>query len=373
MHFHSLAVIRIPEMEENPEWEEKHTEKVQQLEQLVQMVPGNLVSQIELCHVQSLDNSFAAQVEQEIDLLMYPYGSESEDCYEFCDHTEEVQKRYSEEKTVAIRLPEGRLVDRYDRRVWGKYKIIDGKVYEEKIGKLKLPKRSHKAKKMKAIIDCSFRKIYKTMHEFATEHCCYDYNEEMQGYGYYCNPNAMWDWYQIGGRWPVTFLVKEECGDYANGERSWGNSDANYPAPEGYKWVSAARKKDIQWEVMKDWHLQTAKNQFKTLEAMFVTCETKPEKHMRIQDGFVYSYYTKVYKLGESEGDYLKRHGFDPDRKYYVSFCDLIDEDGWIPEGDIRTRFSGEKDHLQTWDETIQGFIDDLDEDDVLVSVDYHM
>ena len=123
MHFHSLAVIRIPEMEENPEWEEKHTEKVKQLEQLVQMVPGNLVSQIELCHVQSLDNSFAAQVEQEIDLLMYPYGSESEDCYEFCDHTEEVQKRYSEEKTDAILLPEGRLVDRYDRRVWGKEKI----------------------------------------------------------------------------------------------------------------------------------------------------------------------------------------------------------------------------------------------------------
>ena len=51
MHFHSLAVIRVPEVEANPEWEEKHAEKVQQLEQLVQMVPGNLVAQIELCQV----------------------------------------------------------------------------------------------------------------------------------------------------------------------------------------------------------------------------------------------------------------------------------------------------------------------------------
>lgn len=72
MHFHSLAVIQIPQLEENPEWEEKHAEKVQQLEQLVQMVPGNLVAQIELCHVRSLNNSFASQVEQEIDLLMHP-------------------------------------------------------------------------------------------------------------------------------------------------------------------------------------------------------------------------------------------------------------------------------------------------------------
>lgn len=373
MHFHSLAVIRILETEENHELDEQYEEIVKQMEQCVAMEPDNLLAQLELRHARSLNNSFAAQIEHKIDVLMHPYGSESEDCYEFCDHTEEVQRRFSEDKTDAIRLPEGRLVDRYDRRIWGKYKIIDGMVYEEKVGKLKQPKRSHKAKKMKAVLDCSFRKIYKTMHEFATEYCCYDLDEETQGYGYYCNPNAMWDWYQIGGRWPATFLVKEDCDDYSYGERSWGNSDEEYPAPVGYKWVSGARKKDIQWDVMKAWHLQTAKRHFKALESMFVKRETEPEKYMRVKDGFVYSYFTKIYEIGESEEAYLKRHGFDPDRKYYVSFCDLIDENEWIAEGDISARLSGEEEHLQTWDETIQGFIDDLDEDDVLVSVDYHM
>lgn len=373
MHFHSLAVIQIPKTEVIHVWEEQHAEKVKQLEQLIDTVPGNLVAQIELRHFQSLNNSFAILVEQEIDLLMHPYGSESEDCYEFCDHTVEVQKRFSEEKTDAISLPGGKLVDRYDHRVWGKYKIIDGKVYEQKVGKLELPKRSHKAKKMKAVLDCSFRKIYKTMHEFATEYCCYDFDEEMQGYGYYCNPNAMWDWYQIGGRWPVTFLVKEDCEEYAYGERSWDNSDEEYPAPEGYKWVSAARKKDIQWETMLQWHLQAVKKQFAVLESMFVTHTAEPESYMRVQDGFVYSFYTKLYQIGESEESYLRRHGFAPECKYYVSFCDLINEETWISEGDVRIRLEGNEEHMLSWSETIESFIEDLDDEDVLVSVDYHM
>ncbi len=28
---------------------------------------------------------------------------------------------------------------------------------------------------------------------------------------YYHNPDAKWDWYEIGGRWPYRFLVKSDC------------------------------------------------------------------------------------------------------------------------------------------------------------------
>ena len=373
MHFHSLAVVQIPEVEKIPEWENQHIEKISQMQMLTELVPGNLVAQMELRHLRSLNNLFAVQVEQELDILMHPYGSESEDCYVFCDYTDEVQKRFQEETTDAIRLPEGKLVDRYDRRIWGKFKIVDGKVYEEKIGKLKLLKRTRKAKKMKAVLGCSFKKIYKTMHEFATEYCSYDFDEEKQGYGYYSNPDAMWDWYQIGGRWPVTFLVKEDCEDYAYGERSWGNTDEEYPAPEGYKWVSAARKRDIQWDIMKDWHMQAAKKEFQKMEAMYVHFELEPERHMYVKDGFVYQYCSKIYQIGETEDAFLKRHGFDPARKYYVSFCDLIDEDDWIAEGETCDRYSGDNAMEMTWTDMIEDYIDDLNADDVLVSVDYHM
>ena len=373
MHFHSLAVVNVPKQKLSPGWDKQYKERLRQLEEVIQKAPDNLLAQIELRHTMGQNNTFAVAVDQEIDALMHPYGSESEDCYEFCDQTEEVQKRFWEGSTDAIRLPEGRIVDLYDPRVWGKFKILNGKVYEERSGRLSLSKRTHKAKKMKVIPDCPFQKIHKTIHNFAIDYFSYEYDEKSEGYGYYCNPNAMWDLYQIGGRWPVTFLVKEACEEYSYGERSWGNADEKYPAPEGYKRVSAARKKDIQWDAMLQWDLQAAKSQFKDLESMFVNHTAEPKSYMCVRDGFVYSYYTKLYQIGESEESYLRRHGFAPERKYHVSFCDLIDEDTWISEGDTKIRLEGDEAHFLSWSETIESFIDDLDDEDVLVSVDYHM
>ena len=116
----------------------------------------------------------------------------------------------------------------------------------------------------------------------------------------------MWDWYQIGGRWPVTFLVKADCTEYSFGERSWGNYSKKYPAPEGYMWVSAARKKDICWDVMRSW--------------------------------------------------------------YPIGVSDIVDADDWFSKNDISIGKES-----SNWHEQIDTYIDDLDGEDVLVSVDYHM
>lgn len=41
----------------------------------------------------------------------------------------------------------------------------------------------------------------------------YDYNEELKACGYFCNPNAKWDWWEIGGRWHNELRLKqgEKC------------------------------------------------------------------------------------------------------------------------------------------------------------------
>ena len=62
------------------------------------------------------------------------------------------------------------------------------------------------------------------------------------------------------------FLVKDDCEEYSIGERSWSNSETKYEAPEGYRWVVAARKKDIQWQVMHEWKITTATKEFYKLE-----------------------------------------------------------------------------------------------------------
>ena len=373
MHFHSLAVLRIPEIQEDAEENARIEKELAEMEQMEDQGPQNIMRSIMIRELRGLLNSFSREVYRLIQDLMHPYGSESEDCYEFIDQKSDVQSGYENRSCDCVRLPDGRIVSLYDRSVWGKFVIKDGQVFQKKAGPLQHPMRTHKAKKMKALPDYPFKKLYKTMHEYAIDYCNYEYDEATQGYGYYCNPNAMWDWYQIGGRWPVTFLVKDTCTEYSFGERSWGNDDEDFPCPEGYMWVSAARKKDIEWDVMKQWYLEQAKKRFTALESMFVTGLMKPEKYMQVKEGCVYSFMDLIYKIGEVEEEYLTRIGVKDERKYPVSFCDLIDEDDWITQGNEYLSPQHADQPALTWDDAIQQFIDDLDDDDVLVSVDYHM
>lgn len=373
MHFHSLAVIRIPQIEENLEENTVITRELAELERMESLGSKSIMRNIFIQELKGQLNTFSREVYRSIGDLMHPYGSESEDCYEFCDQKGEVEYGYEHRSCNCVRLPDGRIVSLYDRSVWGKFMIKQGKVFQKEAGPLKHPMRTHKAKKMKALPDYPFKKLYKTMHEYAIDYCNYEYDEATQGYGYYCNPNAIWDWYQIGGRWPVTFLVKDSCTEYSFGERSWGNDDMEYPCPDGYMWVSAARKKDIEWDTMKSWYLEQAKKRFNALEAMFVSGLMEPEKYLYVKDGCVFSFLDLIYKIGETEEEYLKRMGFADERKYPVSFCDLVDDDDWLTQQHDNKSPENEAQFTAEWEETIQQYIEDLDDDDVLVSVDYHM
>ena len=373
MHFHSLAVLRIPQVEEDPEETARVVNELTSLELMEEIGPKNIMRQIFIRELKGQINSFSREVYHRIEDLMHPYGSESEDCYEFCDQKGEVESAYENRSCDCVRLPDGRIVSMYDSSVWGKFEIQNGQVFQKKAGPLQHLKRTHKAKKMRAMPDYPFKKLYKTVHEYATDYCNYEYDEATGGYGYYCNPNAMWDWYQIGGRWPVTFLVKDTCAEYSFGERSWGNDNEEFPCPEGYMWVSAARKKDIEWAAMKDWYLQQAKKKFRELEAMFVTGSMEQEKYLHVKDGCVFSFLTLIYKIGEPEEAFLARCSAADGRQFPVSFCDLIDEDDWLAQGHDYESPETDQQLALTWEETIQQYIDDLDEDDVLVSIDYHM
>ena len=138
-------------------------------------------------------------------------------------------------------------------------------------------------------------------------------------------------------------------------------------------WVSAARKKDIEWDTMKSWYLEQAKKRFNALEAMFASGLMEPEKYLYEKDGCVFSCLDLIYKIGEPEEDYLKRMGFADERKFPVSFCDLVDDDDWLTQQHDYKSPENEAQFAAEWEETIQQYIEDLDDDDVLVSVDYHM
>ncbi len=79
-----------------------------------------------------------------------------------------------------------------------------------------------------------FVEKYPDAHTFMTASGSeYIWSEELQGYGYYGNPNGFWDWYQVGGRWVGFFAIKEEKREEAKiGDPAWnlqiGEDDIEY-------------------------------------------------------------------------------------------------------------------------------------------------
>ncbi|GAB3162106.1 hypothetical protein GCM10027258_80460 [Amycolatopsis stemonae] len=66
------------------------------------------------------------------------------------------------------------------------------------------------------------------------------------GETWWYNPNAKWDWYQIGGRWSDELQLRTDAadGDYARGERSWTNE--NKLATPGRCDLSRIRALDLE-------------------------------------------------------------------------------------------------------------------------------
>lgn len=177
------------------------------------------------------------------------------------------------------------------------------------------------------------KKLYPSLRQYAEDYCGYTYDSKNNTYGYYCNPNAFWDWYSIGGRWPFQFLVRDTA-ERINGERSWGNEDAVCEAPEGYIWVCGARKRDIAWELMKEWELQHAKKRFELLAETFRSGKAPEGSFWKITEDGIISFVTQIYFKNESEDAYLRRNGLAPDQRMVPDAYSFLQDGDWHSKGE---------------------------------------
>ena len=94
-------------------------------------------------------------------------------------------------------------------------------------------------------VQIPLKKLYADFDTYVQEyHGAESKDSDMNRYGYWQNPNAKWDWYQIGGRWTGYFKLKPE-GDGSLGEKSWAS------APPKTGTADQARKDDIDFEGMR--------------------------------------------------------------------------------------------------------------------------
>lgn len=156
-----------------------------------------------------------------------------EEYLEFHDKEDELLDAYNTDTTKKVMLESGEIVDYYDER----FKVKVG-TFETKIvvpDHLKL-------------IDMPMKEAYPTFEEYALEYEGYKHRDQTHNrYGYWENPQAKWDWYQIGGRWTGFFKLKESETpiDHMIGEPGIMTEAAK----EGY--ADSVEKKYIDFEFMR--------------------------------------------------------------------------------------------------------------------------
>lgn len=383
MHFKTLVAVEVPKLEENPIVDLFIEKQIESLKEKYKRNKRNFRAECDLRHLNGLRTEFARCVMTLMYDKMDPYNEQTENpkFLQFEDRTDELRQKY-EECINCIKLPNGRILPENDWFFRGKFVIHeDGKVYQRNYGQLKNDKRSKKAKKMTAILNYPYKKLYKTFEEFAEIGNGLRYNEYFGGYGYTFNPEAFYDWCVIGGRWPRRFLVKNECKEYSIGNRSWGKLDIEFDAPTGYRWVAAARKKDIQWQVMRDWKLECAKKEFYMFEEIYKSKIIPKDMFCKIAENKLVGDFGMLYYIeGETLESYLKRNHIVDTFKYPAITLGFLDDDGYHEEREVwidsrsrkRVNKQKRKNRIE-FRRRLDEYLESIPDEAVIVGVDCHV
>lgn len=127
--------------------------------------------------------------------LLAPYQENNMDdvpaeFLEFHDAAEEESEKYENDTTTFVKY-KGRLYSPYD----AVFRKPDASRYGFSTSDYEVPEDLPR-------INIPFKVIYPTIEEYLRDYCGYDALDERTGkYGYWENPNAKWDWFEVGGRW----------------------------------------------------------------------------------------------------------------------------------------------------------------------------
>ncbi len=156
---------------------------------------------------------------------------------EFNDVEEEYRKKYDTDLTDAFVDPDGSAHCRYDSQFRNpSYNFLKDK-----------PNTEYLCPAGWTAKEVSVKEIYPTFEEYMDKYCDYKKDDVLGRYGYWENPNAKWDWYQLGGRWSGFFTTK-------SGEKTDSDvvENIDFEAMLKEKADYAAELYDLVWKYIKD-------------------------------------------------------------------------------------------------------------------------
>ena len=153
---------------------------------------------------------------------------------------------------------------------------------------------------------------------YATANDMYTGVEEDGIYDYY-NPDAKWDWYEIGGRWSNSLKVKKDA------QFNMGGHYGKMGTPEGkgrYRWVDAAPLCEIEWDLMNT----VSPEQKKKASEFWDKYVLNQDPNYDAKFAYKREYYLDRYKTKE---EYIKRTNI------FTTHDLLVEDREWITVGDM--------------------------------------
>ncbi len=381
MHFITLVTTELPKIEENLIENEMLKEDIVRLKKAIELAKDDgktfnkVFLECQLKELQGMQNTFARRLQEVIYDKLEPFCEHTEDprYLSFESIWEDIEYAYEKETVKCVKFPNGKIISTNIDEFNDKFFLDKDNIIKEKnFGRLKTTKTTKRTRKMK-FLELPVKKVYATIDDFAKAEYADSYVESENGYGFYCNPNSFFDWCQIGGRWNDVFLIKEECIEYSLG--CLQSDKYRIEAPKGYKWVAAARKKDIEWDVMQKLHKEFYTNSYNEFVSYLEKGECPKEGYFEIKEDKLFHYGMKVFTKGDSLKDFLALHGVFDETKYSYPFYGMLrGEDDYIEQYSIMDCLGEKKPEEEVkWIKTIEEYIETLSEDTVLVGVDCHI
>jgi hypothetical protein len=180
-----------------------------------------------------------------------------------------------------------------------------------------------------------------------------------EGWGYYHNPNAKWDWYAIGGRWPNYFRLKEgTAGIKGKPSMMLTQEDIAKAVAEPLA-CDIAQKRDIDFEGMM---LENSANAAGYWDDYQRELKADPKKC-----GSGYAYFKYGIRKEDTKETYIER-------RTSVSTFAVLKDGKWYQKGQMGWwAFVGDEKDKDVWDKEFAKLITEAPEDTWFALVDCHI
>ena len=208
----------------------------------------------------------------------------------------------------------------------------------------------------------AYKDLFPTMEKYVDIIHGGERDKEKGRYGYWENPDARWDYYQIGGRWAGYWRLKKGVtGDHLHKtDPSWTMKDVDPGYYNGR--ASSARKKDIDFEEM--YH-----------EAYKNAIEAWEESKKRVKEGDIKQDVVE-FLYGIKKDDTIESYKQRRQNAAITTFA-LLYEGQWYERGVMGwfgvSSDEGDEDACEKWDKKFHELLEELPDDTLLTIVDCHI